>query len=252
MFLLYVVVVNVVGNTPEGMIRIPFGVYKPLYKDDSLASSIPVQSFFLDATPVTNREYLLFVKANPQWKRSSVKRLFADSAYLQHWQSDETLGNNAPEKSPVVCVSWYAAKAYCAWKGKRLPTVAEWEYVASVSENTIDGYSDPAFLKRILEWYSKPTPHVLPVIKTTSKNMFGVYDMHGLIWEWTSDFNSILVSGESRGDTGLERDLFCGSGSLRSSDFKNYAAFMRYAFRGSLSANYTTASLGFRCAKDAP
>lgn len=232
------------------MVLIPSGFFKPLYKDDSLGKKIPVQSFYLDATPVTNHDFLLFVKANPKWKRSHVKRLFADTTYLHNWKSDDSLGELAPQKSPVIYVSWYAAKAYCAWKGKRLPTVAEWEYVAGVSENNIEGYNDTEFLQRILTWYAKPSPKVIPSVKSVFKNMFGVYDMHGLVWEWTSDFNSILVSGESRGDTGLERNFFCGSGSLRSSDFKDYAAFMRYGFRGSLQAEYTTSSLGFRCAKD--
>ncbi len=77
-------------------------------------------------------------------------------------------------------------------------------------------------------------------------------DLHGLVWEWTSDFNSALVTGDARGDTGLERQLFCGAGSLGASDRANYAAFMRFGFRSSLRAGYTVHNLGFRCAKDMP
>ena len=65
------------------------------------------------------------------------------------------------------------------------------------------------------------------------------------------DFNTALVTGESRGDTGLERRLFCGAGSIGSADSKDYASFMRFAFRSSLKAAYTTKNLGFRCADDA-
>ena len=74
--------------------------------------------------------------------------------------------------------------------------------------------------------------------------------MHGLVWEWTSDFNSIFLSGESRKDKDTDNNLFCGSGSVNATDLMNYAAFMRYAFRGSLKAKYTTKNLGFRCAQD--
>ena len=77
-------------------------------------------------------------------------------------------------------------------------------------------------------------------------------DLHGLVWEWTSDFNSALVTGDARGDTGLERQLFCGAGSLGASDLGNYAGFMRFGFRSSLRAGYTVHNLGFRCAKDVP
>ena len=61
-----------------------------------------------------------------------------------------------------------------------------------------------------------------------------------------------LVTGDARGDTGLERQLFCGAGSLGASDRGNYAAFMRFGFRSSLRAGYTVHNLGFRCAKDMP
>jgi sulfatase modifying factor 1 len=77
-----------------------------------------------------------------------------------------------------------------------------------------------------------------------------VRDLHGLIWEWTSDFNSAIVTGDARGDTGIERQLFCGSGSLGAGDRNAFPAFMRFGFRSSLKASYTVHNLGFRCARD--
>jgi formylglycine-generating enzyme required for sulfatase activity len=74
--------------------------------------------------------------------------------------------------------------------------------------------------------------------------------MHGLVWEWTSDFNSVLISGESRQDVDVERNLFCGSASINATNLMDYAAFMRFAFRGSVKANYSIRTLGFRCSKD--
>lgn len=76
--------------------------------------------------------------------------------------------------------------------------------------------------------------------------------MHGLVWEWTLDFNSALVSGESRADAALERSLYCGAGASGAADFADYAAFMRFAHRASLEARYTSAGLGFRCARAVP
>ena len=73
-------------------------------------------------------------------------------------------------------------------------------------------------------------------------------DLHGLVWEWTSDFNSVLISGESRKDVDKDSNLFCGSAAVGASDLMNYAAFMRYAIRGSLKARYNMSNLGFRCA----
>jgi len=54
------------------------------------------------------------------------------------------------------------------------------------------------------------------------------------------------VTGESRADASLERSLYCGSGAAGATDFEDYGAFMRYAFRSSLEARYNVANLGFR------
>lgn len=234
----------------EHMALVKGGKYKPLYGSENNSDELTVAPFYIDRYPVTNRSFLQFVKENPKWRRSKVKRLFADANYLKNWESDLILGPNALPDAPVTNISWFAAKAYCEYYGKRLPTVAEWELVAQASAKLADGSKDPNYIKQILEWYSKPTQKIIPVVGHNEKNFWGVYDMHGLVWEWTSDFFSALVTGESRGDSGLERNLFCGSGSVGASDFKNYPAFMRFAFRSSLKANYTTNNLGFRCAKD--
>ena len=85
---------------------------------------------------------------------------------------------------------------------------------------------------------------------STFKNYWGVYDLHGLVWEWTLDFNSVMVTGESRkGSTG-DNNMFCGAAAVGATDLMNYAAFMRYAFRGSVKANYAIKNLGFRCVQD--
>ena len=109
-----------------------------------------------------------------------------------------------------------------------------------------DASRDRVFLERLRIWYGQPTPARLPPVGSTPRNAYGASDIHGLIGEWTLDFNSALVSGESRADSAIERMLYCGSGAAGASDFEDYAAFMRYAFRSSLEARYTVANLGFR------
>lgn len=236
---------------PEpGMAVIPAGVYKPLFRTELDPKEITVRSFQLDLYPVTNGDFLEFVAANPKWRRSQVKPLFADTNYLAHWTGDLALGPKADPKAPVTFVSWHAARAYAAWKGKRLPSTAEWEFAASASPLRPDGENDPAFRAELLRWFYSPTPASLPRIAQGRANFHGVHDLHGLVFEWPSDFNNFIVTGEARGDTSLERNLFCGSGSQGVKDISNYPAFMRYAFRSSLQSRYTVHNLGFRCAKD--
>jgi len=232
-----------------GMVAIPDGTYRPLFRMEKDAKEVPVAAFQLDAQPVTNGDFLIFVRENPKWRRSQVKRLFADEHYLAHWSGDLDLGSAQPQQ-PVTNVSWFAAKAFASSRGKRLPTNAEWELAAGAGFTVTDGAKDPEFSQAIARWYGTPAPDVLPDAGHGRPNAFGVRDLHGLVWEWTSDFNSALVTGDARGDTGLERQLFCGAGSLGASNTVDYPAFMRFGFRSSLRAGYTVPNLGFRCAKD--
>ena len=243
-------------------VRIEGGLYRPLYRQPVKGAnrdtvlrrtvSVTVAPFELDRRPVTNAQYLEFVRTHPEWRRSRVSRLYADASYLRHWHGDLELGEQAPPQSPVVHVSWFAARAYAAAHGGRLPTVAEWELVAAADETRKDATRDPAYLARLREWYSRPATRVLPSVGRGARNAWGVQDLHALVWEWTLDFNSALVSGESRGDASLERSLYCGAGASNAADFADYAAFMRFAFRASLEANFTTGQLGFRTARSLP
>lgn len=222
------------------------GYITSLYGLDSARTY--VDDFELDEYAVTNAQFLEFVKKNPEWQKSKVKALFADKRYLNDWVSDTSLSPNMNPQSPVTNVSWFVAKAYCEFEGKRLPTMDEWEYAALASETQKNAENDSLFNQRIVESYETPRTYQKE-IGSTYKNYWGIYDLHGLIWEWTSDFNSVLITGESRNDGSADRDLFCAGAAIDASDLRDYAAFMRYAFRGSIKANYNIQNLGFRCAK---
>lgn len=237
-------------NAPAGMVAISGGVFKPMFRSTADFKEVAIKSFCLDVLPVTNDDFLQFVRANPRWQRAVVKRLFADESFLKNWAGDLELGTNAPANAPVTFVSWFAAKAYAQWKGKRLPTVAEWELVAAAGTTRPDGENDPEFQRALQTWYSTPSDKRLSPVGAGQQNYWGLHDMHGLVWEWVADFNTAMVTGDARGDTGLDRQLFCGSGSVGARDTSNFAAFMRYGFRSSLKADYCVHNLGFRCAKD--
>lgn len=232
---------------PGPLIDIPAGTYEPLLPGKNEPKQKPVAAFRIDRHPVTDADFKRFVQASKRWRPGAVPALFADANYLRHWAGPARF---APQQ-PVTHISYFAADAYCAWRGARLPTTAEWEYVGAASATQRRGRDDPQYNRRILEWYGRPANAALSAVESQPPNVFGVHDMHGLVWEWTSDFNSVLVTGESRGDSALERGLFCGAGALGAADPSDYAAFMRTAFRSSLDGRYTGVSLGFRCAQDA-
>ena len=222
------------------MANIPGGSYRPLYlkKDTPMIS---VKPFQIDKTPVTNAEFAQFVKANPKWQRGNVSVKQAESNYLKQW--DKNGPKAADANKPVTNVSWFAAHAYCAAQGKRLPTNDEWEFVGLASELQANGSNEPSYNRTILSWYENGSKG-LKNIRQNKPNFYAVYDMHGLIWEWTSDFNSSQITSGT-----LKAADFCGSGAVNSSDPSNYAAFLRYGIRTSLQPNFVLHNMGFRCAK---
>ena len=226
----------------EQMIKIPAGKYTPFFQKNGENLSQPLGKFYMYIYAVTNEEYLRFVKGNPSWCKSRVNHLFADENYLKYWAGDFNVGPDYQKikNSPVTNISWFAANAYARWMQKRLPTTAEWEYAAlGLNQKGKDDLT-----KTILAWYEKPNPPFIPPVGSTFKNSFGLYDMHGLIWEWVYDFNQPLAEGAG------DKALYCSSGALKTTNQKDYASYMRYAFRSSLKGNYCVNNLGFRCCHD--
>lgn len=211
-------------------------------------ATVAIRMFQLDQRPVTNAEFLDFVRTNPQWRRDRVAALFADPQYLAHWQAPAELGAAARPMQPVTRVSWFAAKAYCESRGERLPTWYEWEYAAAASETKPDARGDAAWRQRILDWYAQPSTGALPDVGLGPANFYRVQDLHGLVWEWVLDYNALLVSNDSREQGGADRLKFCGEGALSAADRDNYAVLMRIAYLSALEARFTTGNLGFRCA----
>ena len=230
-------------------VKLPGGTFRSALKYED-ARNVRLAPFELQKRPVTNAEFLAFVASHPQWRRDKVASVLAEQRYLSHWAGPATLGDAALPGQPVVQVSWFAASAYCEAQGGRLPTWSEWEYAAAADETRRDARGDPAWRERILAWYSKPSKAALPRAGLQAPNAWGVQDMHGLVWEWTDDFSSLLVSGDNRMQGDADKFKFCGAGALSMDDRENYAVLMRVAMLSSLEAQGTTANLGFRCAKD--
>lgn len=231
------------------LVPIPAGSFESVLPATDKTKRIDIKAFRLDETPVTNAQFVAFVAKHPEWRRDRVARVFADEQYLQHWTSPTHPSQNELDK-PVVHVSWFAASAYCEARGARLPTWYEWEYAAAASETKRDARSDPEWRQRILGWYSRSAREGLPNVGATPANIYGVRDLHAVVWEWVEDLSALLVANDSREQGDPDQMRFCGAGAITMEQKENYAMLMRVAMLSSMKANYATATMGFRCAVD--
>ncbi|MCH9686264.1 MAG: SUMF1/EgtB/PvdO family nonheme iron enzyme [Deltaproteobacteria bacterium] len=137
---------------------------------ESPQHQVSLAGFYMARTPVTHGKYRAFLEANP---------LVTEPPY---W----TDRGYAQDDQPVVGVSWNDAQAYCRWAGLRLPTEAQWEYACRAGTDTpYHSGKTPEDLARV-GWYGDPGGQPRAVAQR-EPNQFGLYDMHGNVWEWCED-----------------------------------------------------------------
>jgi formylglycine-generating enzyme required for sulfatase activity len=228
-------------------IAVPGAAFQSVLPTADTPLAVDVAPFQMRVEPVSNGEFLAFVERHPEWRRDRVPSVFAESRYLEQWPAAAAI---APEQAaqPVIKVSWFAAQAYCESEQARLPRWHEWEYAAAADDTRRDARTDPEWRNRILAWYARPSESP-PQAVGGEANVYGLRDMHGLVWEWVDDFNALMVSADNReqGDPDLLK--FCGAGALSMQDRDNYAVLMRIAMLSSLQAADVTGNLSFRCVR---
>ena len=246
-----------------GMVLIPAGDFRmgsadtAAYIDEKPVHTVYVNSFYIDKYEVTNEDYKKFVDANPQWRKDRILRAYHDGNYLKHWT-----GNIYPYgkgNHPVTWVSWYAAMAYAQWKGKRLPTEAEWEKAArgGLSSNN---YLLNGLINSRTANYDRNVNAATPV-GNYQANPYGIYDIIGNVLEWCLDaYSSSFYANSSPqnpiaggsidgivrrfGDLNADRVLRGGSWS-------SSATTSRITYRFNRSPKWTSDTIGFRCVRPA-
>jgi sulfatase modifying factor 1 len=228
---------------------LPGGTLRSVLPADGLSSAAKVKPFLLRSKPVSNAEFRDFVMANPQWRLGKVPSLFASADYLSSWNGPLNFSPLAGD-APVTQVSWFAAQAFCASEQARLPRWYEWEMAAAADETRSDARDDPVWLARILNWYARPANQPPQAIGLDAPNFYGLYDLHGLTWEWVEDFNGLFVSADSRVQGEQKQLDFCGGSALSLGDKRNYAVLIRLSLLAAMEANQSGNYLGFRCARE--
>jgi sulfatase modifying factor 1 len=161
-------------DIPAGTFMMGSPVAEQGREDDEIQHKVTLSAFKMGKYCITFEQFDLFCEATGRDKPLGINR-----------------GN-----MPVSQVTWYDAKAFAEWMGCRLPTEAEWEYAARANTTTpfytgdcitaeqanFNG-NEPYFNCVKSENRKKPLP-----VGSFAPNAFGLYDMHGNIWQWTNDW----------------------------------------------------------------
>ena len=172
------------GEMPEDMVMVPAATIRYTleaadgfipYPSAGLETTSSLDSFLIDKYPVTNEEYLKFIR--------STRYIPADTAnYLGNWERG--LPVSGQERYPVVYVSLDDARAYARWAGKRLPTEAEWQLAAQGTDRREWPWGNEFHATKCNNGFGRPTPvDAFP----KGESPYGVADMIGNVWQMTGD-----------------------------------------------------------------
>jgi formylglycine-generating enzyme required for sulfatase activity len=217
---------------------------------------VTLSPFYIDRYEATNRDFQKFLMENPEWGKKKIPSQYHNGNYLVHWNGNYY--NDGTENIPVYNISWYAAYAFCKWRGGRLPTEAEWEFAAGVA-----GQYHPYPWGNIPPDSAKANfnnQHGQAIkVGSYAPNRLGIYDLAGNVWEYVLDEWSEDFYSESHDKNPLNGDLklldkayadIKSRRVIRGGSWGGADINLRVQFRDSHPPDGAQPFVGCRCVKD--
>lgn len=157
--------------------------------DDAPPHTVVLDDYFIDQYEVTNAQFAVFLNELGNQEQGGMPWVDVRSKYghLHQvdgvWQPDEDYADH-----PVVEVSWYAAGSFCAWRGARLPTEAEWEKAARGTDERTFPWGEEASCDYVNYRECRIQESVPVGSYPGGVSPYGVHDMAGNVAEWTADW----------------------------------------------------------------
>lgn len=205
--------------------------------DEHPQHKVYLDAFYIDKYQVTVAQYREFCKASG-----------SDIPEQPEWSTDQ---------HPVVNVTWDEAEAYCKWAGTRLPTEAEWEKAAHGGTETKYSFGNNAVEGEVLgfggtdiladfAWYANNSNSQAHPVGQKKPNQYGLYDMHGNVWEWVSDWydDDYYKNSPAKNPKGPDSGAYRG---LRGGAWGHDHDGLRAADRDWGVPGFTDDDGGFRC-----
>ena len=266
-----------VPNPEVEMVRISAGTFLMGYEGVTYAEPVHevtlTKDFLISKYPITVGEFRKFVQHTRY--RTQAERVLGGKVFIEFTENhklDASWKNPYYEQNdnhPVVLITWNDAIRYCNWlskinnltpvyslrkggvaanwnaNGYRLPTEAEWEYACRAGTNTL--YYTGNTISADDAWFRVNSNYGTNEVGLKPPNAWGLYDMHGNIWEWVYDWKeeytaeaktdpiAVFVKGPYR--------------ATRGGSWINRASRLNSAERSYGTPNYRTNLLGFRVAR---
>ena len=198
------------------------------YPDESPEHQIDLEEFFISAKPITNAQYERFV-ASTGYKKPG------------HW-----IGGVVPQKKkehPVTYIDWNDANAFANWCGASLPSEAQWEKSARGSDGRLFPWGDAEPTNEDANFGNAIGDTTEVGIHKSGASIFGVLDLAGNVWEWTSSIHREYPynSNDGREDVNL-----WGARVVRGGNYLSAAKNIRCADRHSIYPTARDIYIGFR------
>ncbi|MEW6313184.1 MAG: SUMF1/EgtB/PvdO family nonheme iron enzyme [Pseudomonadota bacterium] len=234
-----------IGADPNEMIYVPAGEYirgsNSRLPDEGPEQKVTTKAFWIDKYEVTNLQYKKFIEATKRRSPDHFRNRTYPAGKVDH---------------PVTWVTWFDAKAYCEWAGKRLPSDIEWEKAGRGTDGRNFPWGDefdPTRVNSPVRWKSlNMEGDTTPVGSFEGgKGPYGLYDMSGNVWEWTDSWYTQYPGNTWPSENYGEIYKTLKGGSWWDCSFYQCGVSAPMFNRSYFKPNVKNSSFGFRCAKDA-
>ena len=252
----------VTSAIPAGTFWMGSPTSEPTRSSDEAQFQVTLSAFLMSKYEISNAQYAAFLNANSIggsgiWPSSLLyptKTLIYDISYFGlSYNGSKWVPETGFENAPVINVSWYGATEYATYVGATLPTEAQWEYACRAGTDT--PFNTGSCLTNIDANYRWTAPYYTCTntsgafpnkpqsVGSYGSNAYDLYDMHGNVLEWCSDWYDIYPSVPQTNPTGAAKGSYR---IFRGGSWNFIARDCRSAYRGNYYPETYSYNLGFR------